>query len=83
VVALETNILANQGFGWKERSLSANVKSNVYILSVTFSVHVYTYVVLLNFYFTVYQRRCYIVALYVTFVRHALPEDGHKYDQNM
>jgi len=52
---LGSHITHNQRFDWKGRSLSANVKSNlVYILHVTFSVHVDTCVVLFLVWLTVH-----------------------------
>jgi len=41
-------------------------------------VHWQTYVVFFNLYFAIYQRRCYILTLYLTLVWNVILEDGHK-----
>jgi hypothetical protein len=61
--------------------------NHVYILPITLYVLVYTYVVLFSLHFTIYQRRCYIltiyICIYITFLGHVLFGDGHKNNRNM
>jgi len=57
--------------------------SRLYILATALSILAHRYVLRFNFYSIIYQIRCYIfsniyIYIYMTFVLHVLPDDGHK-----